>query len=396
MSTLPLKLLNFFLADVKDGLGPFLGVFLQSKDWDVDHIGYVMTIGGISGMIFTTPFGILADVIKSKRAIIAFSAIIIVIACSINYFYPTFITTAAAQVLTAIAAALIPPAISAITLGLVGVRLFDYQLGQNQSYNHAGTAIAAVAAGLLSFYYGLAAVFALMGLWTVLSIITLTYIRPEQIDYKAARGLKKNEKKPEPLGKLLRNKTLLMLGLTVALFHLSNAAMLPLLGQSMVAIGETQSPGMYTAITIVVAQLTMIPMALLAGKFATKKGYDLLFIVALSALPIRGLIAALFPHYYIVFPVQILDGIGAGLMGVAVPGLVARILDGSGRFNAGLGIIMTIQGIGASLSPSLAGIIAKSYNYSYAFLGLSLVAIVGLVVWIIVKPMMSKYYQLSK
>jgi hypothetical protein len=30
---LALCALNFFMADVRDGLGPFLGVFLQEKDW---------------------------------------------------------------------------------------------------------------------------------------------------------------------------------------------------------------------------------------------------------------------------------------------------------------------------------------------------------------------------
>ena len=56
-----LSLLCFALADVRDGLGPFLGIFLQSHGWTPDSIGYVMTIGGLAGMAVTTPLGALAD-----------------------------------------------------------------------------------------------------------------------------------------------------------------------------------------------------------------------------------------------------------------------------------------------------------------------------------------------
>jgi hypothetical protein len=47
--------------------------------------------------------------------------------------------------------------------------------------------------------------------------------------------------------------------------------------------------------------------------------------------------------------------LGAGLLGVAVPGLVARIMAGTGRANAALDVVMTMQGIGAALSMTLGG-----------------------------------------
>lgn len=391
MSNIPLNFLNFFMADVRDGLGPFLGVFLQQHGWQVDQIGLVMTIGGLAGMLFTTPIGILVDALRAKRAIIIFSALAIVTACGVNYFYPTFATTVAAQTLTAIAGASIPPAIAGITLGLVGPRGFDYQLGQNESYNHAGNAFSAVMAGLFSYSFGLGAVFALMGLWAILSIITILFIRSKQIDYQLARGLDDAHHSPQPILKLFSNKSLLILAVTVALFHLANAAMLPLLSQAMVARGSAGNAGAYTAMTVIVAQLTMIPMALLAARFSMNRGYSLIFVIALAALPIRGLLAGLIQHPYILLPVQILDGVGAGLMGVAVPGLVARILKGSGRFNAGLGMILTVQGIGASMSHTLAGTIAKHFDYGSAFLGLASVAIVGLLIWLVAIPFMAVY-----
>jgi MFS family permease len=85
-------------------------------------------------------------------------------------------------------------------------------------------------------------------------------------------------------------------------------------------------------------------------------------------------------------PVQVLDGVGAGLLGVAVPGLVARILAGTGHVNAGLGAVMTLHGIGAALSPALGGIIAERLGYSSAFLVLGVIALLALALWIVTRP----------
>ena len=89
-----------------------------------------------------------------------------------------------------------------------------------------------------------------------------------------------------------------------------------------------------------------------------------MLLISFLALPIRGLIAAHFINHWGVYPVQMLDGIGAGLQSVAVPGLVARILNGTGRVNVGQGAVMTVQGLGASLSPAIGGWIAQELGYS--------------------------------
>jgi len=177
-----------------------------------------------------------------------------------------------------------------------------------------------------------------------------------------------------------------VLAATLTLFHLGNGAMLPLLGQALVAHGATH-PSTYTGATIVVAQLTMVPMAILAAKLAEARGYWIVFLLALIALPVRGAIAAYVDGPLGLVPVQILDGVGAGLLGVAVPGLVARILNGTGHVNAGLGGVMTMQGIGASLSPALGGVIAGHFGYSAAFIGLGAIAFLALALWVAARPL---------
>ena len=110
-----------------------------------------------------------------------------------------------------------------------------------------------------------------------------------------------------------------ILGLTLFFFHLGNAAMLPLLGQAMVARGAGD-PSAFTGATVVIAQLTMIATALIAARLAEKHGYWIVLLLALIALPIRGMIAASVTSPWVLAPVQVLDGVGAGVLGVAVPG----------------------------------------------------------------------------
>lgn len=382
-----LNALNFFMADVRDGLGPFLGVFLQGKGWSPAEIGLVMTIGGLAGMLATAPLGALVDATRAKRAMLVAAAVVIIGASIVNYVAPHFILTALAQVASGVAAAAVAPAIAGITLGLVGQAGFPHQLGRNEAYNHGGNATAACLSGVLGYLFGIKAVFVLMAGMAVAAIAATAMIRSGDIDHARARGLATADAAhaavPVSFLNLMRSVPLLILGVTLMLFHMANAAMLPLLGQAMVARGTAGDASAYTAATVIVAQLTMVPMAVLAARLAVARGYWIVFVLALVALPLRGLLAGAVAHPFILLPVQILDGVGAGLLGVAVPGLVARILAGTGHINAGLGAVMTMQGIGAALSATIGGYVAERLGYGAAFLALGSIAVFALMVWLV-------------
>jgi MFS family permease len=381
-----LNAVNFFMADVRDGLGPYLGVFLQQKNWSPAEIGAVMTIGGLAGMAATTPLGALVDRLRVKRFLMVIAALATVAASLVILFVPTFWATAVSQVATGIAGAVIPPAIAGITLGLVKQKGFTRQIGRNEAFNHAGNVAAALLCGVLGYAFGLSAVFVVMSVLAIISLGALNFVDPKEIDYNAARGASaKRGGKIQSFAVVFESMPLIVLAATLLLFHLGNAAMLPLLGQSLSAKGA--DPSAYTSATIIVAQLTMIPAALLAAKLAEERGYWIVFLLAVLALPLRGALAAALSGPIALGPVQILDGVGAGLLGVAVPGLVARILNGSGHVNAGLGAVMTVQGVGASLSPALGGFIAEKFGYAAAFLGLGSIAAVALVLWIAARPL---------
>jgi predicted MFS family arabinose efflux permease len=381
-----LNALNFFMADVRDGLGPFLGVFLQQRNWSPAEIGLAMTIGGYAGMAATTPLGALVDATRAKRGLMVASALAIIAASLAIFLVPTFPVVAAAQAVNGIAGAVVGPAIAGITLGLVGQGGFARQLGRNEAFNHAGNVTAALLGGAFGYLFGLGAVFFVMTGMAAGSVLAVRAIDPKQIDHAAARGLgTESYKKASSFAVLIQCKPLVLLACTLALFHLGNAAMLPLLGQALVARGAGD-PSAYTAATIVVAQFSMIGMALLASRLAQTRGYWIVLVLALFALPVRGAIAATITGPWGLVPVQILDGVGAGLLGVATPGLVARILAGTGHINAGLGAVMTLQAVGAASSPALAGIVAQRLGYSAAFVALGAIAAVALALWLIATP----------
>ena len=65
-----------------------------------------------------------------------------------------------------------------------------------------------------------------------------------------------------------------------------------------------------------------------------------------------------------------------------MPGLVARILNGTGRVNVGQGAVMTVQGLGAALSPAIGGWIAQEIGYSAMFLILGSFALGSIALWV--------------
>jgi MFS family permease len=386
----PLLALNFFMADMQAGIGPFLGVFLLAHGWQSGLIGTVMTAGGVAGMLMTTPAGALIDATRSKKLFVIIPGICTVIASGIVLLSQEFWLVATSQVATAIAGAAIGPAVAGITLGIVRQAGFNRQNGRNQAFNHAGNMVGAALSGLLGWLYGFAAVFWLAAGFGILSIISVLMIPSDSIDDDAARGLEQQDGKDSHasgLRVLVESTPLLILAAALLFFHLGNAAMLPLYGIAVVA-DKGADPASFVAMTIVIAQGTMILTSLIAMRMAEKQGYWLVLLISFISLPIRGVIAAWLLNKWGVYPVQILDGVGAGLQSVAVPGLVARILRGTGRVNAGQGAVMTVQGIGASLSPAIGGWIAQEFGYGPMFLILGAFAAVSVAVWIVFAPVL--------
>ena len=77
-SIIGLTALVFFMSDVRDGVGPFLSIYLKSVlIWDTEKTGMALATMSISGAIMQLPSGLLVDSTKFKRLILAMSCILI-------------------------------------------------------------------------------------------------------------------------------------------------------------------------------------------------------------------------------------------------------------------------------------------------------------------------------
>jgi predicted MFS family arabinose efflux permease len=387
----PLLALNFFMADMQSGIGPFIGVFLQAQGWASGLIGTAMTLGNVAGMLMTTPIGGFIDATKYKRSWVIVPGIAVVLASVIILFSQNFWAVAASQIATSVAGAAIVPAVTGITLGIVRQKGFNRQNGRNQAFNHAGNMVGAAVSGYLGWRYGYTAVFLLAALFGAISIACVLMIPAETIDNRAARGTADDpESQPSGFTVLARHKPLLILALALATFHLGNASIIPLYGLAAVADGQANGPT-FVATTIVIAQAVMILASIVGMRAAESRNYWPVLLVSFLALPVRGVLAFFLAGWWGVIPVQILDGVGAGLQSVAVPGMVARSLSGTGRVNLGQGAVITVQGVGASLSPVVGGWIAQWIGYQATFLLLGAFGLISAALWVTFGSVVKKY-----
>ena len=385
-SLLALTWLAFFMADVRDGLGPFLATYLQENHVRQDLIGYTMTAGGLAAVAMTPFAGAWVDRSHAKRAMTVAGALAVLGASVLAFSTLSGPLLIASQIVTGLAGAVLAATMAALTLGLARSSGFKHQMGRNEAFSHAGNMVSAIGAGLIAHFFGAPWMLAVMAAMTVGMVLFVLAIEPDDIDHEAARGDEPQDEAPDPadaeghspIRALFRNRGLLLFGLTCALFHLGNAAMLPLLNQRLAATVADSAPLLWTGIAIVVAQLTMIPVALWVSR---SKRFDIVWFVyaAILVLPIRGALAYMFASEWNNIPVQVLDGLAAGVVGVATPLMVQRYVQGTGCFNSALGFVMTLQGIGAALSPGIANaVVGSGQRFGLAFVVLATAAVLAL------------------
>ena len=181
-----LDALNIFLADVRDGLGPYLAIYLTMRHWDPSQIGIAMSAMGIAAVAAQTPAGAFIDRTRHKRLAIAAAAAAVGVGAVAMVLRPTFPTILAAQVLMGASSAIFGPAIAAITLGLVGHACLSRRTGRNEAFNHAGNVGAAVLAMVIGDYIAYEGIFYLLAGMCAATIVAVRFIRPGEIDHDLA------------------------------------------------------------------------------------------------------------------------------------------------------------------------------------------------------------------
>jgi MFS family permease len=377
-----LDLVNFFVADVQTGFGPFVAVYLTTHKWTQVEIGFALTLGTVTSLISQLPAGALVDSMRNKRTAASGALIGIIIAALLLALQPEPLPVLLAQMLHGFASCVITPSIAAISLHLAGHAALGERLGRNARYASIGNGLAAAVMGATGAYFSSQFVFlltaglcvpALAALWAIGSgphARTQTTIGVMDI-----AGLKR----------LLADRRLLIFGVCVMLFHLSNAAMLPLAG-SAVTMRAGHFANVIIAACIVVPQVIVALMSPWVGRAAERIGRKRILLLGWLALPVRGLLLAILPGSWPLVAGQAISGVSAAVFGILLPLLAADLTIGTAHFNLCMGILGLALYTGAAASTTMSGAIADAAGMEIAFLVLAGVGAIGSAVVLFAMP----------
>lgn len=385
-----LDALSFFISDARYGLGAFLGVYLITEHgWDAGSIGAALSIGGLTGLVSQAPLGALVDAVKAKRALIAGAVVVVTATCIAIPFAPRFWPVAMAGLIGALAGVTIGPTLAAISLGVVGPERFARRAGRNESLFHLGDGMLSLMILLAAPFFGSPVLFWSMGFTALASVVAAAMVPGRAIDHEVARGLPPGDVahavRPSAWRVLLASRPLLIFAGCGALFHLANASMLGLVSQKL-ALAHVGQGITLTAASAIAAQSVMVPVAALAGMRADRWGRKPLLMAAFLALALRAVLYTLSDNTVWTIGVQLLDGVGAGLIGALFPVVVADLTRGSGHFAAAQGVVGTVHGVGGVLSAALTGQLVVMAGYDTTFLVLAAVAALGAVLFWLFMP----------
>jgi MFS family permease len=374
-----LDLVNFFVADVQTGFGPFVAVYLTSHKWTQVEIGFALTLGTMTSLISQLPAGALVDAMRNKRLAASWALLAIIIAALLLAFLPRTLPVLVAQVLHGFASCVMTPAIAAISLHLAGHAALGERLGRNARYASIGNGLAAAVMGATGAYFSSRFVFLLTAALCVPALAALWSIGPGP----HARTQTTSRVLDFPgLKRLLSDRRLLIFGICVMLFHLSNAAMLPLAG-SAVTMRAGHFANLIIAACIVVPQIVVALFSPWVGRAAERIGRKRLMLLGWGALPLRGLLLAVLPGSWPLVIGQAVSGVSAAVFGVLLPLLAADLTLGTAHFNLCMGILGLAMYLGAAVSTTMSGGVADTAGMEVAFLTLAGVGLVGfLTVWL--------------
>lgn len=363
---------NFFQAEMVGVVLPVLNAFLKEANWRYDAIGLATAAAGLGTLVFQTPAGWLTDRLSCRRTLFAMMALLTGVCFSVlPWVAKSPVWVDSLLFLGGAAQSFFVPLLGALALGLAGHHQLNRVMGVNQSWNHAGNIGAALLAMGLVSALGLKGVFYSVGACSLFAAASVLLIREQDLNERTATGLTSREDQAVSWTQLLRERTVVLLLASIFLFHFANAPILPVVALYVKKLGGSDK--LMTA-TVLTAQLVMVPVALLTGRLSDTWGRKAVMLAAFWVLPVRILSYAFVSNPTTVVLLQGLDGIGAGVYGVAVAAFSADLTRGRGGFNTLMGLFATALAVGGVLGPLMSGVLVEHLGFQvtfWAFAGLA-------------------------
>jgi MFS family permease len=373
--------LNLLAAGMGSTYGAFIPVYLTGQAWTQTHIGFVLTVGTVVGMLSQVPAGLIVDAIGPRRRTVLFWAVLATgIAPLVFALLPRNLPILLAITLQAAAGSLLTPAIAAISLALVGRDGLGERVGRNGRYGSIGAGLGAAIMGACGYLGSQRLAFVVAALMTIPALLAVRAIGP---DTAIVAPVREEGKKPGMFAPfaLLRDRRLLIFAACVALFQLASIAVLQL-----AAVDVTTRLGARGA--LVIAAFLIVPQVVVAvispwiGEAADRWGHRPVLLAGFATVPIRGLFFAMVRNPYVLVPVQVLEGAGGAAFGVMMPLVASDLTHGKGHYTLCLSLFGLAGGAGTAVSTALAGWTADHYGRHAAFwvlaaAGIAAVAMVG-------------------
>jgi predicted MFS family arabinose efflux permease len=360
---------NFFVADVQVSFGAFLAYYLATLSWSKQDVGLVLAVGGLVGVAAQIPGGAFVDAIPWKRSLVAAGVLMISTAALVLALWPTYPLVFLAAVLHGVTAGFLGPAIASISLGLTGPQGMSLRTGRNFRFAGAGNAMTAAVMGVLAAYVSNKAIFLTSTLLCIPTLIALSRIRSDEIDYARARNAAKRDQSLnlQRIADLAKNRNLLVFTGCIFSFQFFNTSLLPVAGQNLGHSTDGLSP-LYMAGMLVVPQITVAVLAPWIGYWSELRGRKILLLAGFAVAILRALLFAITADPRVMLAIQILDGVTGAIITVLTILVLTDLTRGSGRFNLAQGIFGTLTGVSAALSAGLFGFAAQWFGDAVAFL----------------------------
>jgi MFS family permease len=370
--------INFFLAGMQAGFGPFVAVLLADEKWTQQNIGFVLSISGLAGLLSQLPGGELLDASRSKRFLVALGAIVVAVSALVMALWPVLPVVYAALVLQGLTGGVLGPAIAAISLGLVGHRALAERLGRNQRFASVGALTVTGLMGAIGYFLSYRAIFFVSAALVLPLLAAVARVRSTDIHFGRSCGQPDHHAAaPPPRAKRLslrKNYSLLTFAGCLFLFQFANASVLPLAGEQLAYRNGTGASFIVSGL-IILPQIVVALASPWVGQLAQSWGRRPLLLIGFSALAVRALLFATTTNPSLLIGIQLLDGISGATLGVLTALIVADLTNGTGRFNLAQGFVGTLGGTGASLSTAFFGLIFGKFGSAIGFFSIAGVAL---------------------
>jgi MFS family permease len=372
-----LNWLNFFVAALQTGFGPFIPVFLAGAGWGPQEIGFALSVGSFTAMASQLPAGALVDAMHDKRLAAGLAILGVGASALLLAVWPSHAAVLVAEALHGFASCIITPAIASMTLAIVGHGAFGERVGTNTRYAAIGAAAAALLLGGAGWWIadrGPLLMTALLTIPTLGAVASVRVLRPRQTprddEHPACLHPRVRRESGARIWRVFTEHGLIAFLACAALYAVADAAILPF---ALTRLHRPNGDGgsFVVAAAIIIPQLVSAAIAPWLGRIAQSRGRRTVLLLGFAALPLRGLLVAILPGVAPLLAVQSLDGISGAVFGVMIPLLAADLTRRHGGLNVTMAAMSLAIGLGATASTSFAGVIVQRLGTEAALLALA-------------------------